>query len=90
MKDAKGVSLREGSMVRARWKGGSQYFTGYVHNVDLDGTVSVQYDDGDFESDYNPDWGLGLSEEVNGPQRKQESPENSTIDVEKNESIEDG
>ena len=50
MKDAKGVSLREGSMVRARWKGGSQYFTGYVHNVDLDGTVSVQYDDGDFET----------------------------------------
>ena len=40
MKDAKGVSLREGSMVRARWKGGSQYFTGYVHNVDLDGTGS--------------------------------------------------
>ena len=37
-------------MVRARWKGGSQYFTGYVHNVDLDGTASVQYDDGDFET----------------------------------------
>jgi TPR repeat protein len=48
-KDAKGVSLWEGSMVRARWKGGSHYFTGYVHNINLDGTVSVQYDDGDFE-----------------------------------------
>ena len=48
-KDAKGASIREGSMVRARWKGGSHYFTGYVDNVNLDGTVSVQYDDGDFE-----------------------------------------
>ena len=30
-KDAKGASIREGSMVRARWKGGSHYFTGYFH-----------------------------------------------------------
>merc|ERR1711871_387991 len=49
-KDAKGIPLREGSMVRARWEGGSQYFTGYVHNVDLDGSASIQYDDGDFET----------------------------------------
>ena len=50
LKDSKGKVITEGSMIRARWKGGRQYFTGYIHGVNLDGTASVQYDDGDFES----------------------------------------
>jgi hypothetical protein len=47
--DGLGHPLTEGSVVTARWRGGSAPFPGYVHTVHLDGTMDVQYDDGDFE-----------------------------------------
>ena len=47
--DGGGHSLTEGSVVTARWRGGSTAFPGYVRTVHPDGTMDVQYDDGDFE-----------------------------------------
>ena len=44
-----GQVLKKGYYVQARWRGKRKYYSGWVHNVNADGTLDVQYDDGDFE-----------------------------------------
>ena len=48
-KDKSGQVLKKGYYVQARWRGKRKYYSGWVHNVNADGTLDVQYDDGDFE-----------------------------------------
>ena len=46
-----GVVVGVGSVVNARWGGQQRYFTGEIMRVHPeDGTVDIQYDDGDFEA----------------------------------------
>ena len=47
--DRAGKQISEGQVVHANWRGGQQLFPGYVHTVHADGTIDIQYDDGDFE-----------------------------------------
>jgi hypothetical protein len=47
--DRAGKALVEGQVVHANWRGGQQLFPGYVHQIHADGTIDIQYDDGDFE-----------------------------------------
>ena len=48
-KDKNGKVLKRGNFVEARWRGKRKYYSGWVHNINDDGTFDVQYDDGDFE-----------------------------------------
>ena len=41
--------LQEGARVTAMWKGGSNWYVGHIDYVNEDGTVDIQYDDGDYE-----------------------------------------
>ena len=41
--------MKRGNFVEARWRGKRKYYSGWVQNINDDGTFDVQYDDGDFE-----------------------------------------
>ena len=47
--DKKGQTVRAGSMIKARWRSGRTFYTGYLTKVFPDGTMNIQYDDGDIE-----------------------------------------
>jgi hypothetical protein len=47
--DMKGNEVVAGSMIKARWKNGRTYYTGYLSKVNSDGSMNIQYDDGDME-----------------------------------------
>lgn len=46
-------SIPVGTRVVAQYQGGSESFPGVVHKVNVDGTLDIQYDDGDFERRLN-------------------------------------
>ena len=48
-KDMIGETVHAGHMVKARWRNGRTYFTGYISKIQEDGTMNIQYDDGDVE-----------------------------------------
>ena len=48
-KDVKGKVVLVGTVVRAKWRQGEKFYTGYVDLVNPDGSVDIQYDDGDYE-----------------------------------------
>ncbi len=48
-KDKSGKVLKKGNYIQARWRGKRKYYSGWVHHVNADGTMDIQYDDGDFE-----------------------------------------
>ena len=45
--DMKGQTVRSGSMVKARWRNGKTYYTGYLSQINTDGTMNILYDDGE-------------------------------------------
>jgi TPR repeat protein len=47
--DMRGNTVVAGSMVKARWRKGRTYYTGYLSKINIDGTMNIQYDDGDVE-----------------------------------------
>jgi hypothetical protein len=42
-------TLQEGTRITAMWKGGEAWYKGHVDYVHEDGSVDIQYDDGDYE-----------------------------------------
>ena len=45
-----------GTIVRAQWRQGETWYTGHVDLVNPDGTVDIQYDDGDYEWFVQPEF----------------------------------
>jgi SEL1 protein len=55
-KGLNGKVLQVGTIVRAQWRRGETWYTGHVDLVNPDGTVDIQFDDGDYEWFVDPEF----------------------------------